>query len=135
MEWSVELDENERFIRATEWGDFDLDDQASFLSDIFTGPHWRPGFGVLIDYRDLNLATLAPGDLEAIRVLFQSVRKRIEASKLAIFCDTDESFEIGKAFAELMAPKVENQVVVFRDEKAAIKWLTQGMPPDEHTSA
>jgi hypothetical protein len=82
MEWSVELDENERFIRATEWGDFDLDDQASFLSDIFTSPYWRPGFGVLIDYRDLNLATLTEGDLEAIRVIFQSVRKRIEASKL-----------------------------------------------------
>jgi hypothetical protein len=128
MEWSVELDENERFIRATEWGDFDLDDQASFLSDIFTSPYWRPGFGVLIDYRDLNLATLTEGDLEAIRVIFQSVRKRIEASKLAIFCATDESFEIGKAFAELMAPKVENQVVVFRDENAAIAWLTAGTP-------
>jgi hypothetical protein len=124
MEWSVELDERERFIRATEWGDFTLDDQASFLSDIFTSPYWRPGFGVLIDYRDLNLSTLDEGDLEAIRVIFQSVRKRIESSKLAILCDTEASFEIGKEFASLMAPKLENQVVVFRDESAAINWLS-----------
>jgi hypothetical protein len=128
MEWSVELDERERFIRATEWGDFTLDDQASFLSDIFTSPYWRPGFGVLIDYRDLNVGTIAEGDLEAVRVIFQSVRKRIEASKLAILCDSDESFEVGKGFAELMAPKLENQVVVFRDENAAIDWLSTDTP-------
>ena len=130
MEWSVELDEHERFIRATEWGDFTLDDQASFLSDIFTSPHWRPGFGVLIDYRELNLSTLSEGDLEAIRVIFQSVRKRIEASKLAILCDTEESFEVGKAFASLMAPKLDNKVVVFLDEDAAIEWLNADRPAD-----
>jgi hypothetical protein len=131
MEWSVEIDERERFIRATEWGDFDLDDQAKFLSDIFTSPFWHPGFGVLIDYRDLNLGTLEEGDLEAIRVIFQSVRKRIEASKLAILCDSDASFEVGKEFVILMAPKIENTVVVFRDEASAIRWLTADAPKND----
>lgn len=127
MEWLVELDERERFIRATQWDEFDLDDQARFLSDIFTCPEWRPGLGVLFDYRDLKVTELAEADLAAIRVILQSARRRLEASKLALLCDSDELFEVGRYFGELMAEKMENRVVIFRDENAAIEWLTSGL--------
>ena len=124
MKWKIELDESGAFIRAREWDVFTLDDQADFLSSIFTGSHWRPGIGVLFDYRDLKVADLTEGDLAAIRVIFQSARKRLANSKLALLCDSDELFEVGKHFGELMAEKVENQVVVFRDEAAAVAWVS-----------
>lgn len=128
MEWSVELDERERFIRATQWDEFTLEDQANFISDIFTSSYWRTGFGVLIDYRGLNISPLSEGDLQAIAVIFSSVRKRIESSKLALLCDRDELFEAGKEFGMMLASKVENNVIVFRDEAAAIEWLTARPP-------
>ena len=124
MEWKVELDEGGRFVRAWEWDEFSLDDQAQFLSDIFTGPHWKPGLGVLIDYRGLKVTTLEEADLSAIRVMFQSARRRLAESKIALLCDTDELFQLGTHFGELLASKLENRVVVFRDEKAAVDWLT-----------
>ena len=124
MKWKVELDESDRFVRAWEWEEFSLDDQAAFLSDIFTGPHWKPGLGVLIDYRGLKVTTLDEADLTAIRVIFQSARRRLAESKIALLCDTDELFQLGTHFGELLASKLENRVVVFRDEKAAIDWLT-----------
>ncbi len=123
MQWKVELDESGRFVRAWEWDEFSLDDQAQFLSDIFTGPHWRTGLGVLIDYRGLKVTVLEEADLNAIRVIFQSARRRLSDSRLALLCDTDELFELGKHFGEMLAAKIENQVVVFRDENAAIEWL------------
>lgn len=123
MEWKVELDESGKFVRACEWDEFSLDDQARFLSDIFAGDHWKPGLGVLIDYRGLKVTQLEEADLSAIRVIFQSARKRLANSKIALLCDTEELFQLGAHFGELLASKLENRVVVFRDENAAINWL------------
>jgi len=127
MKWKVELEDGGRFVRAWQWDEFSLDDEAQFLSDIFTGSHWYPGLGVLIDYRGLKVTTLTENDLTAIRVIFQSARKRLESSKLALLCDTDALFELGTHFAMLLAPKLENKVVVFRDEETAVNWLTTGL--------
>ena len=55
MQWRVHPDESGEFVRARQWDEFSLDDQARFLTDIFTGPHWRPGLGVLFDYRGLKV--------------------------------------------------------------------------------
>lgn len=94
-----------------------------FLSDIFTGPHWHAGLGVLIDYHDLKVNELTEADLTAIRVIFQSVRNRLAQSKVALLCGTDELFALGAHFGELLASKLEDRVVVFRDENA-VAWLT-----------
>lgn len=123
MHWKVELDKSGKFVRAKEWDVFDLDDQAQFLTDIFAGAHWKPGLGVLFDYRGLIVVSLDDGDLAAISTIFQSARRRLESSRLALLCDEDELFEVGKKFGELLAPKLENQLVIFRDEKAAVDWL------------
>lgn len=111
-------------MRAKQWDEFDLDDQAKFLSDIFSGPDWRPGLGVLFDYRGLRMTELSEGDLAAVRVMFQSARRRLAESKLALLCNSDEQFEVGKHFGEMIAEKLDNQLVIFRDEKMAIDWLT-----------
>jgi hypothetical protein len=125
MQWKVEFDEARRFVRAKQWDEFSLDDQAKFLSDIFVDPRWRAGLGVLFDYRGLNISTLDMGDLNTVAVIFQSARKKLSDSKMALLCDSDELFEVGREFGVLLAPRVENQVVIFRDENAAMNWLTR----------
>ncbi|HEX6280091.1 MAG TPA: hypothetical protein VFZ49_08785 [Pyrinomonadaceae bacterium] len=124
MQWKVEIDESGKFVRARQWDEFSLDDQADFLTAIFTGPHWKPGLGVLFDYRGLIVGKLDEGDLTVVRTIFQSSRHRLESSKLALLCDSDELFELGKHFGEMLASKLENNVFVFRDEQAAVDWLT-----------
>ena len=124
MRWKVELDDKGDFIWARQWDQFSLDDQADFLSAIFVGSHWRPGIGVLFDYRDLDISPLSEGDLAAVRVMFQSAKRRLETSKIALLCNSDELFEVGKHFGEMLAEKMENRLVVFRDEQTAIDWLT-----------
>ena len=125
MKWKVELDER-GFVRARQWDEFTLDDQADFLSATFAGTHWRSGLGVLFDYRGLIISSISEGDLAAIRVMFQSAKRRLEASKFGLLCDSDELFEIGRHFGEMLAEKMDNRWVIFRDEDAAIAWLTQG---------
>ena len=124
MQWKVEFDEARDFVRAKQWDEFDLDDQAKFLSDIFADPHWHAGMGVLFDYRGLKVANLDMADLNTITVIFQSARRRLVDSKMALLCDSDELFEVGREFGILLAPRLENQVVIFRDEEMAITWLT-----------
>ncbi|PYT01785.1 MAG: hypothetical protein DMF63_02795 [Acidobacteria bacterium] len=126
MQWKVEFDEARHFVRAKQWDEFSLDDQAKFLSDIFAKPQWHSGMGVLFDYRGLNVSTLDMDDLNTITVIFQSARKKLVDSKMALLCDSDELFDVGRAFGILLAPRLENQVVIFRDEEAALKWLTRG---------
>ena len=125
MEWKVEPDESGAFVRARQWGEFSLDDQAAFLADIFVGPHWRNGLGVLFDYRGLSVGKMDDGDLAAVSTMFQSARRRLESSKFALLCDSDELFEVGKHFGQLIAPKLDNDLFIFRDEAAAIAWLTR----------
>jgi hypothetical protein len=123
MEWKVDLDQSGKFVRARQWDDFDLDDQADFLSATFSGDHWRPGLGILFDYRGLKIATLSEGDLAAVKVIFQSVRNRISSSKIALLCDDPALFEVGRHFGELLAPKLENEVFIFQNEEIATNWL------------
>ena len=123
MQWKVELDESGDFVRAWQWDEFSLEDEALFLSDIFAGAHWRSGLGVLIDYRGLKVTDLTEADLAAIRVIFQSARRRLASSRIALLCDTDVLFALGTHFGEMLASKLDNQVVVFRDEEAAVNWL------------
>ena len=124
MQWKVEFDEGRDFVRARQWDEFDLDDQAKFLSDIFADPHWRAGMGVLFDYRGLKTTNLDTADLNTITVIFQSARRRLVDSRMALLCDSDALFEVGREFGVLLAPRLENQVVIFRDEDMAINWLT-----------
>ena len=124
MKWKVDLDER-GFVRARQWDEFTLDDQADFLSATFAGTHWRSGLGVLFDYRGLIIADMSEGDLAAIRVMFQSAKRRLEASKFGLLCDSDELFEVGRHFGEMLAEKMDNRWVIFRDEDTAIAWLTE----------
>ena len=126
MQWKVEFDEARHFVRAKQWGEFSLDDQAKFLSDIFADPKWETGLDVLFDYRGLDISNLDMGDLTTVAVIFQSARKKLVDSKMALLCDSDELFEIGREFGVLLAPRVESQVVIFRDEDAAMRWLAAG---------
>src|SRR6478735_7544750 len=125
MQWTVEFNEARRFVRAKQWDEFSLDDQANFLSHIFADPRWKIGLGVLFDYRGLKVSNLDTGDLNTVAVIFQSARKKLVDSKMALLCDSDELFEVGRNFGVLLAPRVENQVVIFRDEAAAINWLSK----------
>lgn len=125
MQWKVEFDEARRFVRAKQWDEFSLDDQAKFLSDIFADPRWSAGLGVLFDYRGLKTSNLDMGDLNTVAVIFQSARRKLADSKMALLCDSDELFEVGREFGVLLAPRVENQVVIFRDEDAAMNWLSR----------
>ena len=125
MKWKVELDEKGNFVRARQWDVFSLDDQADFLTAIFAGTHWRTGMDVLFDYRDLDVSNISEGDLTAVRVMFQSARRRLESSRMALLCNSDETFEVGKHFGEMLAEKMSNRLVVFRDENAAIAGLTE----------
>ena len=124
MQWKVEFDESHGFVRAKQWDEFSLDDQAKFLSDIFVNPRWHAGLGVLFDYRGLKVSSLDMGDLTTVAVIFQSARRKLEDSRLALLCDSDELFEVGREFGVLLAPKLENQLVIFRSEDAALNWLT-----------
>ena len=128
MEWKVELDKSGHFVRAWQWEEFSLEDEAEFLSDIFAGAHWKPGLGVLIDYRGLKVSDLTEADLAAIRVIFQSARRRLASSRLALLCDTDNLFALGTHFGEMLASKIDNQDVVFRNEEAAVNWLAASRP-------
>ncbi|HUR98470.1 MAG TPA: hypothetical protein VMZ26_10435 [Pyrinomonadaceae bacterium] len=125
MQWKVEFDEARNFVRARQWDEFSLDDQAKFLSDIFKDPHWHAGMGVLFDYRGLQVGSMDAADLNTITVIFQSARRRLVDSKMALLCDSDTLFEVGREFGVLLAPRLENQVVIFRDENMAIDWLTR----------
>ena len=125
MKWKVEPDDR-GFVRARQWDTFTLEDQADFLTAAFAGPHWISGLGVLFDYRGLIVSEMTEGDLAAVRVIFQSARRRLESSKMALLCDSDELFEVGKHFGEMLAEKMDNRWVIFRDEAAAIAWLTAG---------
>jgi len=123
MEWKIELDERGDFLRAKQWEMFSLEEQAYFLSDIFSAPDWQPGFPLLIDYTNLLIGNIDSRQMERITEFFARMRSVIGAGRIALLSQSDVQFGLGRQFQMLVDTRTDAEIGVFRDEQAAVEWL------------
>lgn len=126
MKWKIDFDERRGFVRAVQYETYSAEEQAQFLTSIFASSFWRPGLPLMIDYCDLEIDNVASRDIENTSRLIQKLGDELGTSRLALVCDTDDKFGVGRQFATMASDRISGEINVFRDERRAIAWLTAG---------
>ena len=123
MKWNIEFDEPNGFLRAYQSGNFKPADQASFLSDIFSSQFWRTGLPLMIDYCHLKMANIGYTEMLSSVEFLIAINKTLGPGKIALLCDDDEQFGIGRQFQMIALISLDREIAVFHSGRAAIGWL------------
>lgn len=126
MHWNIRFDADRNYTHAYQSGKFSLKDHTSFLNAILESPFWRPGNPLVIDYCSLEMEELDYDRLEATCQIMTLLNEKLGNGRLALLCDDDERFGVGRQIQSSIAAHVEKEISVFRDEDAAIDWVTCG---------
>ena len=124
MHWNIRHDTDRNYVHAYQSGQFSIREQASFLSAIFTAEFWQPGTPLVIDYCSLEMEGLDNRKLETVRYLLSILNEQLGAGRLALLCNGDEEFGVGRQLQSLAALYLDKEVAVFRKEEAAVDWVT-----------
>ena len=124
MKWNIQFDQDNGFLRAYQSGNFTSADQASFLSDIFSSQFWRTGLPLMIDYCHLDVENIGYSDIISSSEFLIALNGTLGPGKIALLCDDDEQFGIGRQFQMIALINLDREIAVFHSGRAAIGWLT-----------
>jgi hypothetical protein len=131
MHWNIRNDTDSGYVHAYQSGPFSAEEQAAFLSAIFGSPFWQPGTPLIIDYCSLDMDNVGSGSVEVTRQQLAALNGQLGLGKLALLCDNDEKFGVGRQFQALVEDDLDREVRVFRDEDAAVDWVTRSVDAEQ----
>lgn len=106
-------------------GEFDLRDfhqMIDAVADEMDDLTFRP---VLFDDRDLSVGNVTVSDLSDIRNRFVASNRIFAGKKMALLMRSVADMEMASTLKKMMQPNTWAVLDVFREEDAAIEWLTQ----------
>jgi hypothetical protein len=124
MKWNIQFDDSEGFIRAYQSGEFSVTDEALFLHEVFRSPEWKFGLPLMIDFCHLNIDNMRFAQVAASSGLMVQMADQVGPGKLALLCDDEEQFGLGRQFQMLTEFNLGREIRVYRDENEAIRFLT-----------
>jgi len=125
MKWNIQFDEPNGLLRAYQSGNFTSTDQASFLSDIFSSQFWHPGLPLMIDYCHLEMGNIGYSEIISSIDILIALNGTLGPGKLALLCDDDEQFGVGRQLQMIALIDLDREIAVFRSGRAAIDWLAE----------
>jgi hypothetical protein len=135
MHWNIRYDDKRGYVHAYQSGAFSTSEQSAFLNAIFSSAFWQPGTPLIIDYCSLEMENVGSGSVEVTRQQIAALGEQLGRGKLALLCDNDEKFGVGRQFEAVVEDDLECQVRVFREEEAAIDWVTEPLATSEGTAS
>ncbi len=123
MEWRIELQGDERLIRVSTHGAFQLRQQRQMFEELAAHPAFSHPLPVLFDNRKIDMSGSDVNVIrESVDVALKFMRKlRIE--RLAGLVDTGLNFGVGRQFEILTDAAGGEGFRLFRDEQLALRWL------------
>ena len=126
MDWTITWLDSTEYVQANMAGAFKLADARSAISDIVDDPEWNNGdkllVGAHVDVDNINLS-----DIEAMSEMMGRLDEKIGMSRIAIVGPTDLQFGLSRQFQMNAASHTTADVMAFRSEAAAVKWLKTGL--------
>jgi hypothetical protein len=123
MEWRIEFQADERLIRITTSGPFQLGQQRQMFEELSTHPAFLSGLAVLFDNRRLDLTET---DVDVIKQSVEIVQAFIRTQhieRLAGLVDNGFNFGVGRQFEILTDVVGGHGFRLFKDEQLALRWL------------
>ena len=123
MNWNIRYDDRLDYVHAYQSGNYSVCEESAFLRAIFMSPFWAPGKPLIIDYSSLSMDNFGYASIEMAKVQFASENRNLGMGKLALLCDSDEKFGVGRQLQSLIQFDLNSEICVFRDERTAVDWL------------
>ena len=123
MKWTVERDEERKFLKIVTEGLFTVEDHRQMIIEITSSQIWKPGMNVLFDNRHLDFSGT---DIAVIREAANN-HIRLDASvgggRIAVLMKTTTDFARGRQYEILTDNKISARIFIFTDETKALEWL------------
>ncbi|HEX8250946.1 MAG TPA: hypothetical protein VF599_22420 [Pyrinomonadaceae bacterium] len=123
MSWTIDYEDDRRFVRVVARGVYNIDDHMRMLEDVVTRDFWTPGINLLLDesnldYRGITLEQLR--EAAARRVSFDA---RIGSSKTAVVLNSLTDFARARQYELITSGKISAKIEIFRQADKALEWL------------
>lgn len=123
MKWNIQFDADNKFVRANQSGEFSLAEEASFFRDIFASKYWLYGMPLMIDYCRLVVTGIHSREVDSTSDLMIDLKESIGPGKIALLCNGDEQYGLGRQFQMTAEIQFDREIRVFHEEAVAIQWL------------
>ena len=124
MKWNIQFDDSEGIIRAYQSGEFTVADEALFLHEVVRSPKWEIGLPLMIDFCHLDIDNMRFPQVASLSGLIVEMADQVGPGKLALLCDNEEQFGLGRQFQMLTEFDLGREIRVYRNENEAIRFLT-----------
>jgi hypothetical protein len=125
MNWTIEYVEDQQYVRVSLSGKFSPEHHRFMIEDVLARDFWRPGLNVLFDNRNLDFGVTS---VEIMRLASQNQIKhndRIGSGKVALLMKSLSDYARGRQYEILAEGKALTKVRTFRNEKEALRWLSE----------
>ena len=123
MQYSIEMLAGRRLIIVSTSGEATLAGIKSYIDELVNPPYSEVDYNVLIDLRELNMASLTSTDVRRIVDIVAANRNIVLPVKQALVVSTKLSFGLSRMY-ELLAIENDPQTTqVFYSYDEAMDWL------------
>jgi hypothetical protein len=126
MEHQITWDGDPEDASVTTRGIVTVEGLDAWVREVLADPRYRPGFRVLVDYRQLNWGDLSPMDLYERIELYVRDSIRLDHARIAVVMGVPVDFGMARmeqAYVELR-PELEIEIGVFFSIDEARRWLS-----------
>jgi len=129
MAYTYEVDPAHNLVRIKVSGQDTVFLNKKRIETIVKDPLWKPGYNVLVDFRDTAQYDLSSPDVEELAALHGSLGDRIGNGKLAVVASSDIVYGVSRMWKTVTEGHTFMTTSIFRTIKEAEEWL--GVPHRE----
>lgn len=123
MNWTIEYQQEEYFVRITLEGHFSWKDHSQKVQEIISQDYWKPGMSILFDCRKIACTNTNFDLVNNLSENFIEYEKVIECGRIALLMKSTTDFGRARQFELLTNEKINAEINVFLDKDKAIEWL------------
>jgi hypothetical protein len=123
MNWEIEHIESDNYVKVTCVGDFSIEEHPECFKKLISSPFWKPGMNLLFDNQKFDFSQMNFDKINTASSHYQEVGEQLGKGRVAMLMNTTHGYAIGRQFQLLSENKVQSELHVFTDEKAAVDWL------------
>lgn len=123
MNWFIEYNENQNYVRIAYEGLFSVDEQTAAIEDLLSRKFWKPGLPILIDHRKFDFGDTDIPVMRRTAAFHQNHDARIGAAKIAVIMKSLSDFGRGRQFELITKGKISAKLEIFLEEEKALEWL------------
>jgi hypothetical protein len=123
---TFEVDKARGVIRSTGSGALTMDDLLTYFAESRADPDYEPSMHRVMDLR--GVTQLPSSDDIRSLATFARTKAPLEEARMAIIAASDLAFGVSMMFKAFVG--YGERLIVVRDEREAMAWLTTGEMPD-----